>query len=64
MSTQPTFPSVDPSALPAVDTLLDALVEQMRTHKDMEAKKKEEMMKEKLLRQSATLHIFPILFRA
>ena len=28
------------------------LVEQMRTHKDMEAKKKEEMMKEKLLRQS------------
>ena len=29
------------------------LVEQMRTHKDMEAKKKEEMMKEKLMRQSA-----------
>ena len=28
------------------------LVEQMHTHKDMEAKKREEMMKEKLLRQS------------
>jgi pyrimidine operon attenuation protein/uracil phosphoribosyltransferase len=34
MSTQPTFPAVDPSALPAVDTLLDALVEQIRTQVD------------------------------
>ena len=34
MSTQPTFPTVDPSALPAVDTLLDALVEQIRPQVD------------------------------